>query len=102
MKKSADQPDPETHSARPHAGGIRAGQVTRIGNIRSSSQEWASESPSACGAGPEELRVEKMRFAGSGRNEDRSTIVFNRHMVSAASLRRPTATTSTAGQRSNG
>lgn len=32
-------------------------------------------------AGPEELRVEKMRFAGSGRNEDRSTIVFNRHIV---------------------
>jgi predicted helicase len=32
-------------------------------------------------ATPEQLRVEKMRFAGSGKNEDRSTVVFNRYVT---------------------
>jgi predicted helicase len=33
------------------------------------------------GAIPEELQVERMRFAGTGRSEDRRTIVFNSHLT---------------------
>ncbi len=44
-------------------------------------EPWPLEGLPSTSAAPEELRVEKMRFAGSGRNEDRSTLVFNRHVV---------------------
>jgi predicted helicase len=35
----------------------------------------------AANSKPELLRVEKMRFGGSGRSEDRTTIVFNSHVT---------------------
>ncbi len=42
---------------------------------------WSLDGLPDADATPEELRVERMRFASSGRSEDRSTIVFNRHVT---------------------
>ena len=42
---------------------------------------WPLDGLPAANTPAEYFRVEKMRFAGSGRNVDRSTIVFNRHIT---------------------
>jgi predicted helicase len=42
---------------------------------------WPLDGLPPAGSAPDQLRVEKMRFAGSGRSEDRGTIVFNSHVT---------------------
>lgn len=44
-------------------------------------EPWPLEGLPAATTPLESLRVEKMRFAGSGKNVDRSTIVINRHVT---------------------
>jgi len=44
-------------------------------------EPWPVDGLPSAQAAPEQLRVDKMRFGGSGRAEDRSTLVFNAHIT---------------------
>jgi predicted helicase len=44
-------------------------------------EPWPLEGLHPTGLAPEQLRVEKMRFGGSGRSDDRGMIVLNSHIT---------------------
>jgi predicted helicase len=44
-------------------------------------EPWPLDGLPPANSKPELLRVEKMRFGGSGRSEDRTTIIFNSHVT---------------------